>query len=76
MSANRPSASAARVLLAKFAPNVESAFALDLRRIATNTGEYKRSVNSAGGIRLSFGAGRGGRSTAVMVKSHEDALVT
>ena len=49
MNANRPSASAARVLLAKFVPHVESVFALDLRRIATNSGEYERSVNSAGG---------------------------
>jgi hypothetical protein len=37
--ANMPSASAAKVLLAKFVTDMESVFALDLCRIATNTGE-------------------------------------
>jgi hypothetical protein len=39
MSANMTSANAARVLLAKFVTEMESVFALDLCRIATNTGE-------------------------------------
>jgi hypothetical protein len=39
MSANMPSASAASVGLAKFVTDMESVFALDLCRIATNTGE-------------------------------------
>jgi hypothetical protein len=39
MSANVPSASATRILLAKFVTDMESLFALDLCRIATNTGE-------------------------------------
>jgi hypothetical protein len=39
MSASVPSARAARVLLAKFVTDIEIVLALDLCRIATNTGE-------------------------------------
>jgi hypothetical protein len=39
MSANVPSASTARIRLAKFVTNMEIMLALDLCRIATNTGE-------------------------------------
>jgi carbonic anhydrase len=46
MTAKIPSASATRILLAKFVPDMESVFALDLRGIATNTGEYERGVNA------------------------------
>jgi carbonic anhydrase len=47
MTANMPRASATRILLAKFVPDMESVFALDLCRVATNTGEYKGGVNAA-----------------------------
>ena len=39
MSANTPSASAAMIRLAKFVTDMEIVLALDLCRIATNTGE-------------------------------------
>jgi hypothetical protein len=46
MNANMPSASAARVGLAKFVTDMEIEQALDLCRIATNTGESQRGVNA------------------------------
>jgi len=46
MKAKMPSASTAKIRLAKSVTDMEITLALDLCRIATNTGETQRGVNA------------------------------